>query len=228
VSQKVLVVSCRAPCRRSPRHRSQRGLSLLFALLALAAMMLAAVALVRSVDSGTIVLGNLGFKQDATAAADRAADAAVLWLKNTTKDLSVDHVADGYYASSQDSLDPTGQVTSATNKLAIVDWDRDGCAGVTAGTYASCTRTPVDPTPYNGVSTRYVITRLCPNNGSAGSGNACAQVIKSSTSTAKDQGGFDYGKSSTLLEKAYAPYYRVIVRSVGARNTVSYTETIVR
>ena len=51
-------------------------MSLLFALLALAAMLLAAVALVRSVDSGALVLGNLGFKQDATSAGDSAAELA--------------------------------------------------------------------------------------------------------------------------------------------------------
>ena len=54
------------PCRPA-RRRAQRGVSLLFALMALAAMLLAAVALVRSVDSGALVLGNLGFKQEATA-----------------------------------------------------------------------------------------------------------------------------------------------------------------
>ncbi len=64
-------------------HRSGRGAArcatrrfVLFALLALAAMSLAAVALVRSVDGGSLVIGNLGFKQDTTRAADRAAELA--------------------------------------------------------------------------------------------------------------------------------------------------------
>ena len=42
------------------------------ALLALAAISLAAVALVRSVHGGSLVIGNIGFKQDTTRAADRA------------------------------------------------------------------------------------------------------------------------------------------------------------
>jgi hypothetical protein len=57
--------------RASPRWRiqQQRGSALIFALMTLVALMLAAVALVRSVDTSSRVLGNLGFKQEATAAA---------------------------------------------------------------------------------------------------------------------------------------------------------------
>ncbi len=88
-------------------------MSLLFALMALAAMLLAAVALVRSVDSGALVLGNLGFKQEATQAADRAAEVARAWLLTTAVDLTADSPANGYYATSQDNLDPTGRVTTA-------------------------------------------------------------------------------------------------------------------
>ena len=69
-----------AGLRYPARRTAQRGVSLLFALMALAAMLLAAVALVRSVDSGALVLGNLGFKQEATQAADRAAEVARAWL----------------------------------------------------------------------------------------------------------------------------------------------------
>ena len=43
--------------------RRQRGVSLIFALMALAVISLAAVALVRSVDTTSLVIGNLGFKQ---------------------------------------------------------------------------------------------------------------------------------------------------------------------
>jgi hypothetical protein len=79
-------------------HRSQRGVSLLFALLALAAMLLAAVGLVRSVDSGARVLGNLGFKQAATAAADRTAERARGVLAAPGFDLNTDAPAgNGYY-----------------------------------------------------------------------------------------------------------------------------------
>ena len=42
---------------------TQRGLVLFFALIALVAMSLAALALVRSVDTSTLISGNLAFRQ---------------------------------------------------------------------------------------------------------------------------------------------------------------------
>ncbi len=55
-------------------------MSLIFALLTLVALSLAAVALVRSVDTSTTVIGNLGFKQDSTFYAGQAAEEAIAWL----------------------------------------------------------------------------------------------------------------------------------------------------
>lgn len=62
----------------TPSAKSQQGVSLIFALVALVALMLGALAMVRNVDSGTQLLGNLGFKQDATAAADQATRQAIV------------------------------------------------------------------------------------------------------------------------------------------------------
>ena len=59
------------PLRRKYALVRQRGMSLVFALLALAALSLAGIALVRSVNTSSLVIGNLGFKQGATAAGSR-------------------------------------------------------------------------------------------------------------------------------------------------------------
>ena len=208
---------------------SQRGVSLLFALMALAAMMLASVALVRSVDSGALVLGNLGFKQEATSAADRAAEVARAVLAAPTFDPNIDSPANGYYATSQDALDPTGQITTAANKLAVVNWgDADSCACLAASptTCASCSRSPSNPIAYGGVTARYLITRLCPSTGAISSTNACAKPASTAISNAATRG--EVNATSGRPEVAAAvPYYRIIVRSVGSRGTVSYTETII-
>jgi type IV pilus assembly protein PilX len=206
--------------------RPRRGLSLVFSLLALAALMLAAVALVRSVDSGAMVLGNLGFKQDATSAADRTAEYVRARINGGLFDLEKDNAAEGYYASSQDALDPTGQVTSAAKKLALVDWERNNCAGVAAGTYDTCTRMPSDPVPIIGVNARYLITRLCPATGAPSAANVCARPAASSISQAAARGEVNgaTGRPESVVTK---PFYRIIVRSVGPRGTVSFTETIV-
>ena len=59
----------------SPKR--QNGATLLFALLTLVALMLSTLALVRSTDIAALLMGNLGFKQDATASSEQAARQAV-------------------------------------------------------------------------------------------------------------------------------------------------------
>lgn len=211
---------------------AQRGVSLLFALLALAAISLAAVALVRSVDSGSLLIGNLSFKQDATAAADRATEAARAWLMAPGQNLTADSAGGvGYYATSQEGLDPTGRLTSATSPMAVVNWgEPDSCACLSASpaTCSSCSRLPSDELTFNGgtVRARYLITRLCPATGAVVATNACAQPAATAISTAKARGEIRVGTESRPSEVAQAPYYRIIVRTVSGRNTVSFTETV--
>jgi hypothetical protein len=210
----------------------QRGVSLIFTLLALTAMMLAAVALVRSVDSGATVLGNLGFKQEATSAADHAAEVARTWLLSGA-DLTVDNPNNGYYATSQDALDPTGRLTSAATPLAVVNWlDSDSCACLTASpaTCSSCSRTPAlaPVTTANGrVQARYLITRLCPLTGAVSAANACAKPASLALSNAASRGEVRVGAEERPSEAPTTPYYRIIVRTVGGRGTVSFTETVI-
>ena len=60
--------------RALPRRlRRQQGVVLYVALIVMIAMMLAGVAMLRSVGTGVGVAGNLAFKQNATLAGDRAA-----------------------------------------------------------------------------------------------------------------------------------------------------------
>lgn len=219
-----------------PVRRGQRGVSLLFALLALAAMLLAAVALVRSVDTGGLVLGNLAFKQEATAAADIAAETARRWLVDPTLrpgvNLDSDSPADGYYASSQDALDTTGRLTTTANRMAVVRWETAscGCMTSTPATCSQCSHTPSNPapvTPGSPVTARYLITRLCPSTGAVNAANACAKPASTALSQASARGEIRIGAEARPTAATTTPYYRIIVRTVGARNTVSFTETII-
>ena len=64
----------------APRRERQRGVVLFIALIVLVAMALAGIALVRSVDTGILVAGNIAFKQGATNAGDQGLEAARTWL----------------------------------------------------------------------------------------------------------------------------------------------------
>jgi len=214
--------------RRAAPGTAQTGLSLIIALLALVALSVASVALIRSVDTGTLVLGNLGFKQDTTAQADQGTRAAIAWMTTAGIDLTANNATAGYYAAAPVNFDPTMQLSSLTNRV-IVDWDYDDsdlkdCKTV-PGTPAARCLTPVGLT--GNADIRYIIIRLCQNTGAVETNN-CVRPAAQSSGDAADKGALDYSKPSPLTAKTDGVMYRVIVRAQGARDTTTYTETLVQ
>lgn len=204
----------------------QQGVSLLFALIALISLAFAALALVRSVDTGSMVIGNIGFKQDATIGSDLVANAALTWIsgKNTGTTLDADDAANGYFASSLDVLDPTGNGNIGNTRV-LVDWNGDDCAYAPSDSYANCI-SPSAATTFGTNSGRWIITRLCRTAGSpTASSNSCA-VPLTKVSTETGGGEIKYGGGVRFTPGSGGPYYRIVVRNVGARGTVSFTETI--
>ena len=57
-----------------------RGAVLFISLIVLVAMTLAGIAMMRSVDTGNLIAGNLAFEQGAMQAADRGIEQAFQWL----------------------------------------------------------------------------------------------------------------------------------------------------
>lgn len=80
------------------------------ALIVLVAMALAALALIRSVDTTTAVVGNLGFRQASVLPANAAVEEAVaaLFEKNTIADKAKHLPAQNYYATKQAGEDSRG------------------------------------------------------------------------------------------------------------------------
>lgn len=216
--------------RKTAATRRQRGISLIFALIALVVISLGAVALMRSVDTSSLVIGNLGFKQDATSAASQAAEAAIVYLNaNAGPNLQADRPAAGYYASSRDALDVTGQ-GSTNNSRAVVDWTGSGtsnCALYPAGSWGTCVQPSAEITLNGGANTaRYVITRLCATAGAPAAVN-CAVPTGSSLTGGGNKGVCSYGPCKVDIPVVNSQYYRIVVRATSARGTVSFTETIV-
>lgn len=206
-----------------PSH--QHGISLFMSLIALLMMSLGAVALIRSVDSGTLMIGNLGFKQAATLSADSGAESAIAWLQanNASTLADTNSIANGYYATTLEGLDVTGNAVASSNRIAI-DWLNNDCANDTkqkGGCIDSKSATDVA-----GNKISYIISRLCLTQESSNAGsNSCIKSKTSSTDIAK-RGELKYGDDKRFSGTA-TPYYRIIVRAQGPRNTVSYTETII-
>lgn len=216
----------------SRRAASQRGVSLLFALFGVVLLAFAALALVRSVDTGTLVAGNLGFKQDATAFADRAAEEAITDLTGQVGSATLNTNGangTGYYATSYAILDPTNKTPGVTTR-AVVDWDNNNCgtASYAAGTFTGGCLKPKTSISENGNAAQFVITRLCSSAlAPTDAANVCAGPLTTNAPSSPTKGAFDYLNNARFELPGAGPYYRIIVRVVGARNTVSYTETIV-
>jgi len=212
----------------SKLRRVQRGATLLFALMALVILGFAAVALTRSVDTGVLIMGNLSFKQDTLFAGNVGAEQAIAWLGANVSGNALDNdaPASGYYSSSLEKLDATGNKTSAANQLQLVNWDGN-CLGAVSGTYSTCTTLPyTSPTTVNGNTVKWIIMRVCSTpNGPASGTNLCARPAVISTSTNSERGELRGG--GRISSATTSPYFRVIVRIEGPRNTVSYTESMI-
>lgn len=193
---------------------SQRGIALFVALIALLVMSLAAVALIRSVDTNTMIAGNLSFRQTALVASDRGAEAALVWIdgKLPGNDLNNHIPAEGYFATyvaeCTGEQDPEGDEVDAIRLV-------DNCGVLSIADDGL------------GNEIRYIIQRMCfdPDTvlpydadestcllGEAEIGTGSKKVKR------KDQGGM-------LLDAKQSPIYRVTVKVTGPRNTVSYAQT---
>lgn len=200
----------------------QKGVSLIVALVALVVMAFAGVALVRSVDTGTMIAGNLAFRQSSTISGDAGTEAARAWLAANPTRLTADSPTDGYYATNQDNADLTGNRTPATtDDVTWPNWPgQTGNAQITAACLAADAA---------GNTVCYVINRLCTNPGPLDSGS-CASAMSSSTGASSKGSSIPNSRyqQSTWTEIATAGYYRVTIRVAGPRNNVTYLQVFIQ
>ncbi|OWW18676.1 pilus assembly PilX family protein [Noviherbaspirillum denitrificans] len=195
----------------------QRGIVLIIALIVLVAMTLASVAMVRSVDTSSIIAGNIAFRQGGVASADAGVEAAIAWLGANSSLLEKDRPGKGYFATGQDCLDLTGGGhfdKECKPPFAVLDWKSPD----------SVVTLPQDAA---GNKVSYVIHRMCAAEGAVDGGKCAA-----------DQSALSEGRSQGIAtqEKIYGDidmvsisrvYYRVTVRVEGPRNNASFIQAIV-
>jgi Tfp pilus assembly protein PilX len=204
----------------------QRGIVLFFALVALLVLSLAAAALIRSVDTSTIIAGNLAFKQAATSSGDTGVDAAMGWMATTQADYNAVNVladpahafnqdapAQGYYSSAHD--DPADP--AYLNLFDNANWSAGKSVLVGA-----------DPDPVTGNTTRYIIQRLCRIANTRVQDADClysgavqdisGQHVKLPQEVCSGPGCPVAGQT---------PMVRITSRVTGPKNTVSYVQAFV-
>lgn len=207
-------IPAKAPQRMAARRR-QDGVVLLIALITLVAMTLAGIGIMRSIDTGTMVAGNIGFRQSAVASGDGGIEVARAWLIANRTALNDDQPALGYYSTRQDNLDLTGNRAAAGADQ--IDWGgTDPSAPVKAVAVAAADA--------SGNSILYVIHRLCSVPGSINApAQSCATASVAGIGSTQDAP--DY--SSYALKLTNQVYYRITARVNGPKNTVSYIQAVV-
>lgn len=197
---------------RVPR-KAQQGVILFVALIVLVAMSLTGIALIRSVDTNVLIAGNLAFRQGATAAADWGIESARTYLKTTLAAnkaaLDGDNPAAAYYATWQTGLDLVGTTTSPFG------WSG---SSQLVGTDSA------------GNEVRYVLHRMCEASGATTAANAnCVKASGSGGATGADgstKATVSY--SALALPSSTVVYYRVTVRVLGPRNTLSFVQAMLK
>ncbi|WPB57650.1 hypothetical protein [Xylophilus sp. GOD-11R] len=205
------------------RHR-QHGFSMIVALVALVVMALAAVSLMRTVSTATLVSGNLAFEQAAVTAADIGVEAAVVWLENNSG-LASSGSATACSAS-------VGATVLACNQLArgyIATRTDPGASQSWGGLWDSLVSggaTPITLTDTKTDNTAaYLIQRMCTSVGDASSAIGCSSAPSSaycgsSKATDSNAGAGNISCSSPT-------YYRITVKVTGPRNTTGYIQAMV-
>lgn len=197
----------RRPRATPVRRAMQRGMVLLMALVVLVVIMVAGIAMMRSVDTATLVAGNLAFEQAATNAADKGIERAIVMLQNkalTPTSLDKDDVSSGYYATMRASASPSpGQ-----NWEAYWDANLSGGNSYDAGT------------DQFGNHIWYVVHRECQFAQPPGAGGQCVASPKITTASGNSQ---EAGEIE--LQSASQVYYRITVRVQGPRRAESYVQS---
>jgi Tfp pilus assembly protein PilX len=215
----------------SPR-RHQSGLALIVALIALVAMTLAGLALMRSVDTNALIASNIAFRQSTRESTDAGIEAARDWLLDKAKDtssttLESNSAGNGYYAI-RTGIDLTGNTGGPT-----VKWLDNNRAEASDATFSpACLATD---TAGNVVC--YVIQRMCKEAGPFDI-KTCDAVITDADGT----GGTTKQRSTNSLDlsvrrikegsggstsQAGIAVYRVTVRAAGPRNNFSYVQAFI-
>ncbi len=199
----------------------QRGVVIVIALIVLASMMLAGVALIRSMDTGTQISGNFAFRQAAVQATDAGIEGAFTDLtKLIITDKNGDTSTQAWYYPKLSSL--LGTVESK-------DADFFDTSKIANSKYKALTAQSV-----SGNDVSYLVERLCTATLAGASPEADAdkdgvvsdQEIMNVCASESSREGCSYSSESDCKPRLKSIYYKVTVKAGGPRNTSSLAQSI--
>ena len=202
-----------------PVPPKQRGVVLLFSLIALAIMLIVAVALVRSFNTTLFTAGNIAFKRDLQNQSERAVAAALTKFRS------------GGNLSSKTSRATSNPTSNYSATMLPVDAQGIPLALQNNTSFASVGTAADLPSPDNSVKVRYVIDRLCASVGDEATlgGGAC-RLADNPVPPGKALSDLQSADSAPLCAgcSSAAPQgvvYRLSIRVTGPRNTQSFFQS---
>ena len=180
----------------------QKGVALVVVLMGMIALLIASIALLRSVDIANMIAGNFTFRKAATSAADLGIEAAYTALPTML-------------ATSADQNIPGQYFATLTPAYGGLTWDANGLPP------ASVWTDPNVPVITNSGNTiKYIVERLC-----IGSLPVASLQLSCTSTVATNNGSLKSGNTSFTANARV--HYRVTVQVTGPRNTMTYIQTII-
>ena len=194
----------------------QRGIVLFIALIVMVAMTLAAIALIRSVDTTNTAVGNLAFRQSSILPANYAVEAAASTLfpvdvnngGPTIADLTKDDSTLNYYATFRRTDNKIGVPKELQTKTA-----------------ARALTVQLKDDADNDIT--YVIERMCDDKSAVKPGDGIASLTWCDMMPPKQNPGTTVNDPE-LIKFPPVPFYRVTVRVDGPKNTASFLQADLR
>ena len=186
--------------------RRQQGVVLIVTLIVLVVMTMGAIAMVRSMDTTTLIAGNLAFRQSATYSGDVGVETAIAWVQTqSTTQLELDNATMAYSAGGSGNTPPAGTT-----------WDQYWTATLAPGARTLAADA-------NGNTVAYVVHRLCATPGARTAVGVNCVVSPATTAAA----GSSKTAGAVGLTAAAQVYYRITARIAGPRGSASYIQAVI-
>jgi type IV pilus assembly protein PilX len=209
------------PTGNTTSSRRQHGVVLFIALIVMVAMSLAAIALIRSVDTTNAIVGNLAFRMASILPANASIEQAASALFSDADIADIVHIPDKTISV------PAENYFACRQGLPLCGGSAEDARGVPAVLQKSSTASALpkqfdaSETATAAINTRvtYLIERMCTEPGAATIGRC--DLVPPKGNPGDTLGDINFGGVSI-------PFYRVTVRVDGPQNTTSFVQAMLK
>ena len=206
--------------------KSQNGIVLFIAMVALVVMSLASVALIRSVDTNSLITGNLSFKQTSLVSSSYGIESLSDYLgKQVSSFAYANDASNGYYALCTATQSSTTNVCDGALLLQDATWQTGTSSRLADGLQITAGKDAY------GNTIDYIVERMCssfdPAANPAGSATKTTCLLAKRAKGGGTQIGLNEPSAGGPEVVTDLPVFRVTVRVRGPKNTISYVQAFI-